>query len=555
MGKKADGNIILIGFSATGKSRVGREVAQLLGWGFIDLDEEIVKRLGKPILQIFAQEGEEYFRKLEQDELARAGKQKNVVITTGGGAILDRRNRELMSRCGMVVCLEAKVETIHRRLLQDTATSGPLRPLLAVQNPLQRIRSLKELRQHYYDAVADWTIHTDNLTPGEVAHEVIQGWQYWNRFHPGKTSYHKDPDFACEVITATERYPIFVGCGLLGDLGKRMRQLGLSGAAYIISDEVVFPLYGAKIRSSLEEAKFTVKSFVLPPGEVTKSIDSAVKIYDFLVGQRAERRDTIIALGGGVIGDLAGFVAATFLRGLPLIQVPSSLIAMVDASIGGKVAVNHPRGKNLIGAFYQPHMVLMDVQALATLPQRELVSGWAEVIKHGLVLDSSLFSFLEEQAENLLKLEPVVTVEAIKRSAALKATIVSEDEKERGRRTLLNYGHTIAHALEAATGYQQFLHGEAVAIGMRGAALLSKRLGLLSIDVVERQCSLLRNFSLPVCCSGIELARVLQAMELDKKVRGKAIHWVLLRGIGEPVIQDDIPDEDATAILKELIAN
>lgn len=554
MGKKTNSNIILIGFSTTGKSRVGREVAKLLGWGFVDLDDDIVKLTDKPIAQIFAQEGEEYFRQIERQELARACKQKNVVVVTGGGAILDPRNRELMSRSGMVVCLEAKVETIYQRVVQDTAISGPLRPLLAVSDPLQRIQSLKEFRQPYY-AIADWTIHTDNLTVEEVAQEIIRGWQYWSRSHSHEISYYQDPDFACEVRTATERYPVFVGWDLLGSLGKHMRQSGLSGAAYIISDEMVFPLYGAEAEKFLREAKYAVDFFVLPPGEATKSVDGAVRIYDFLVGHRAERGDTIIALGGGVIGDLAGFVAATFLRGLPLVQVPTSLIAMVDASVGGKVAVNHPQGKNLIGAFYQPHMVLVDVQALATLPRRELTSGWAEVIKHGLVLDPSLFEFLEKQTEGLKRLEPAATTEAIKRSVALKAAIVSEDEKERGRRTLLNYGHTIAHSLEAATGYQRFLHGEAVAIGMTGAALLSQRLGFLSSEIVERQRSLLRRFDLPISCSTIDLAGVLQAMELDKKMKGKSIRWVLLQDIGQPVIKDGVPAEDIIAILKELSVN
>jgi 3-dehydroquinate synthase len=293
-----------------------------------------------------------------------------------------------------------------------------------------------------------------------------------------------------------------------------------------------------------------------------------------------ERDDILIALGGGMVGDLAGFVAATFLRGMPWIQVPTSLIGMVDASIGGKVAVNHPQGKNLIGAFYQPNFVLADVQTLSSLSQRELTSGWAEAIKHGLILDKEYFEFLEANVDKLVKLEPNIITQAISRSAGIKAGVVSEDEKERGKRTILNYGHTIAHGLESATQYKRFLHGEAVAIGMVGAAKLSQRLGLLSSDVVEQQQALLERFDLPVGLRPtvftvsrspdserseeegkakqshhfpkLSLAEVTRAMELDKKTRGKAIRWVLLEDIGKTIIRSDVPQKEVQAVLQEL---
>jgi 3-dehydroquinate synthase len=297
----------------------------------------------------------------------------------------------------------------------------------------------------------------------------------------------------------------------------------------------------------------------VPPGEETKNMDYAIKIYNFLVGHRAERDDVIIALGGGMVGDLAGFVAATFLRGMFWIQVPTSLIAMVDASIGGKVGINHPDGKNLIGAFYQPTLVLADPQALTTLPQRELVSGWAEVIKHGMILDKEFFVFLEANVNRLTKLEPEAATRAVARSAAIKAQVVNQDEKEReGKRTMLNYGHTIAHGLEAATQYKCFLHGEAVAIGMMGAAKLSQRLGLLPSAAVERQQALLQKFGLPTSLPAmrsnlkLSLAGVTRAMELDKKMKGKAIRWVLLQDIGRTVVRSDVPQKEVLAVLQEL---
>jgi 3-dehydroquinate synthase len=253
---------------------------------------------------------------------------------------------------------------------------------------------------------------------------------------------------------------------------------------------------------------------------------------------------------------------------MPWVQVPTSLVAMVDASIGGKVGVNHPEGKNLIGAFYQPHLVLADCQTLTTLPRRELTSGWAEVVKHGLILDEEYFQFLESNISELTKLEPELLTQAIARSAAIKAQVVSQDEKEReGKRTILNYGHTIAHGLEAATQYKPFLHGEAVAIGMAGAAKISQRLGLLPSGGVERQQVLLQKFGLPTSLQAeaasqrrgkhrsnlkVSLAGISRAMELDKKVKGRAIRWVLLQDIGKAVMRSNVPQKEVLAVLREL---
>jgi len=530
------------------------EVALRLNWNFIDTDDEIVKQTGKPIAEIFRQDGEDKFRKLERETIRKACQRRQIVIAIGGGAIVDPQNYELLAKTGLIVCLEAKPETIYERLFREAASNPDreVRPLLTVDNPLERIRQLKASRQPYY-AKADWTIHTDGLSVGEVAEEVIRASRLLSRADSSQLSAFSDKDIACMVETRTQSYPIFVGYGLLDKLGEKMKQAALSGTATIISDENVFSLYGSKVEGILKDAGFAVNSFVVPPGEETKSMDYAIKIYDFLVEHRAERDDIIIALGGGMVGDLAGFVAATFLRGMPWVQVPTSLVAMVDASVGGKVGVNHPEGKNLIGAFYQPNLVLADPQTLTTLPQRELVSGWAEVIKHGMILDEEFVQFLESNVDRLTKLEPKLLTRAIARSAAIKAQVVSQDEKEReGKRTILNYGHTMAHGLEAATQYKRFLHGEAVAIGMVGAAKLSQRLGLLPSAVVERQQSLLQKFGLPTGFSGLDLTEITRAMELDKKTKEKAIRWVLLQDIGKAVIRSDVPQQEVLAVLQEL---
>jgi 3-dehydroquinate synthase len=564
-------NLIITGFSGTGKSLVAKEVARRLNWDFIDTDDEVIKQTGKPIAEIFRQDGEGRFRELERETIRKACQQRQIVIAIGGGAIVDPQNYELLAKSGLIVCLEAKPETVYERLSHEAACSPEtkVRPLLATENPLERIKQLKASRQPYY-ANVDWTVHTDNLDIEQVAEEVIRAWRLLRVAHPDlgplpsrerkpSSQLEANDDVACLVETATQIYPVFVGYGVLNKLGEKMKKAALSGTATIISDENVFSLYGSKVEEILKDSGFAVGSFVVPPGEETKNIDYTSRIYDFLVAHRMERDDIIIALGGGMVGDLAGFVAATFLRGVPWIQVPTSLIAMVDASIGGKVGINHPEGKNLIGAFYQPDLVLADPQTLTTLPQRELTSGWAEVVKHGLILDKEYFQFLESSVNRLTKLEPEMITQAIARSAAIKAQVVSQDEKEReGKRTILNYGHTIAHGLEAATQYKRFLHGEAVAIGMMGAAKLSQRLGLLPSAAVERQQALLEKFGLPTSLRAersklkLSLALITRAMELDKKVKGKAIRWVLLQDIGKAVVRSDVPQQDVLAVLQEL---
>lgn len=530
-------------------------------WHFVDTDEEIVKQAGMPIVEIFGREGEARFRELERETITRTCQRSETVIAIGGGAIADQQNYQALASAGLIICLEAKPETIYARLFRQAAgrPETEVRPLLAVDDPLDRIRQLKAARQPHY-ARADWTVHTDCLSVSQVAEEVIRAWRLLSHAHGRQLSAVSDKDIACVVETETRRYPVYVGYGLLEALGEKMKLGGLGGKARIISDENVFSIYGKKVGRILKDSGFAVNSFVVPPGEETKCLKYAIRIYDFLVQHRTERDDVIVALGGGVVGDLAGFVAATFLRGMPWVQVPTSLLAMVDASIGGKVGVNHPEGKNLIGAFYQPSLVLADPQTLTTLPQRELTSGWAEVVKHGLILDERFVSFLEDNVSKLAELEPSVLTQAIARSAAIKAEVVSQDERERkGKRTILNYGHTIGHALEAATGYKLLLHGEAVTIGMIAAAKLSQRLGLLSSQAEERQRVLLRRFGLLTSWpqgqgnARISLGEIVRAMELDKKTKGRAIRWVLLEDIGRAVIRDGVPQEDVLSVLQDLL--
>ena len=515
--------IVLTGFSGTGKTKVARLVAARLGWQAVDTDDLIVQRAGKPIPDIFAQDGEDAFRRIERDALAEVCRQPRTVIGVGGGANVSGENRRIMADGGFVVCLEARPETILQRLRPQLKRDPGARPMLATPDPLGRIRELKALRAPFY-ALADYTVHTDGLSPEQVADEVLRAWRRLSAIALAKEGrlaaltvdpiaaapaqpYHPPTDATCVVRAASASYPVFVSWGALPDLGRRLAQAGLGGRAFLIADANVHERWGAAAEEALRSAGFGVAVYTVPAGEASKSLETASAIYDWLVAQRAERGEAIVALGGGMVCDLAGFVAATFARGLPLVHVPTCLLAMVDAAVGGKVAVDHPQAKNLIGAFYQPRLVLADVSVLQTLPPRELTAGWAEVIKHALILDEELLRLLEENAEDAQCLNPEVAERVIARSVALKAAVVSEDEREEtGRRTILNYGHTIGHGLEAAAGYAGLLHGEAVAVGMSGAARIAVRLGMLPPEVAQRQDALLARFGLPLRAPGVDAA-------------------------------------------------
>lgn len=364
-----------------------------------------------------------------------------------------------------------------------------------------------------------------------------------------------DPELAAVVQHSGGSYAVVAGWGILDQLGDRLLDLGIKSPVYIITDSNVMTPYGRTAQRALQKRHIAAHCFIIPAGEPSKSFQLAQAIYEWLVGLKAERGHAIIAVGGGVVGDLAGFVAATFLRGVPLVQVPTSMAAMVDASIGGKVAVNLPQGKNLVGAFYQPKAVLADVRTLATLGKRELAEGWAEAIKHGFILDASLVDVFEEHAEALMDVEPEISTEVIRRSMAIKASVVSQDERETlGIRILLNYGHTIGHALEASTEYGRFLHGEAVSIGMMGAARMAQQLGMIPQSVVDRQRRLLERFSLPIRASSVPVDNVLRAMSLDKKTEGGVTKWVMLADVGKAAVRRDLPRELVEETVRDLVS-
>lgn len=345
-----------------------------------------------------------------------------------------------------------------------------------------------------------------------------------------------------ELDLGERSYPIIIGNKILENFGEALKKYTNSEQVVVVTNTTVAPLYLDIFSRSLSIAGFKVTLFELPDGEEFKSFEWAVKIFDKLVESRVDRNTPIIALGGGVVGDITGFVAATYLRGIPFFQVPTTLLAQVDSSVGGKTAVNHPMGKNLIGAFYQPKLVYIDVDTLKTLDAREIRAGISEVIKYGVIKDEKLFDFLEKNVDSILQLDEKSLEYLIEQSCRIKASVVSEDEREAGQRAILNFGHTYGHAFEAVTKYKEYKHGEAVAIGMIYAGKLAERLGLCNSITGDRICSLINRFELPVDAKGLEKDELLNAMKLDKKVLAGQLKFILPKRIGEVVIKN-VPEE------------
>ena len=338
-------------------------------------------------------------------------------------------------------------------------------------------------------------------------------------------------------------YDILIESGILSSLGQRCAAVGLVGHVAVITNPTVAALYGDVVQTSLVAAGNMVTMITIPDGEEFKNATTLNSVYDALIEAGLGRNSYVVALGGGVVGDLAGFAAATYLRGIPFVQVPTTLLAQVDSSVGGKTAIDHPRGKNLIGAFYQPQLVLIDVDTLATLPEREFRAGMAEVVKYGVALDYDFFEYLEQNVKHVLAMERECLVEVIHRCCALKAQVVEIDEKESGLRAVLNYGHTLGHALETLAGYRKLVHGEAVAMGMALAVRISIAKGYCSETDGSRIVELIKDFGLSVTPPAVERTSLLDALLKDKKTRNGAINFICNKGIGNYVEEKLLPEQ------------
>jgi 3-dehydroquinate synthase len=507
-----------------GKSTVGRRLAERLGMTFVDTDALVERATRLSVAEIFHRYGEPRFRALERRAIGRVVSGRGQVIATGGGAVLDPGNRARLRRAGLTVWLKTNPEVAASRV-----GGANDRPLLGGGQTRDTLAKLIAEREPYY---REALIHVDTSAQSveDVASTIVA------RLQPESS--------VVPVSAGVSKYDVHVGWGSLDRLGEQLAAQTRPCTAAVITNPRVGRAYAGRVAISLSRSGFRPVVVTIPDGERYKTLRTASRVYDELIRRRFERGDMLVALGGGVIGDLAGFVAATYLRGVRYIQVPTTVVAQVDSSIGGKTGVDHPDGKNLIGAFHHPIMVYADVATLRTLPRRELMAGLAEVVKYGVIADASFFSYLEEQADSVLGGVPDVLVEVVRRSAAVKADVVRQDERESGLRRILNYGHTAGHVVETLTGYSAIRHGEAVAIGMDFAARLASRLTLCGDGLVRRQKTLLERFGLPTNLPAITSTRAIRTMRLDKKVREGRVHFVLPREIGrvtvEPVAEKDI---------------
>lgn len=512
MDPQAYSRFFLYGPPGSGKTSLGRMLAGQLSLPFYDLDQEIAARSGKPIPEIFKEEGEPGFRAREQASLDAVLRLPPGVVALGGGALLDEESRARVAAAGSVLLLTAAEAALAERL-QASSTARPL--LGSVWDAGSFTGRLDQLLQRREAHYASFPLRLD--TGGLSREEAVSAAQVCLG--------------AFQVSGMGSSYPVRVQTGGLSALGEALRQAGQSGPVSLASDQNVGALYAERAAAALETSGYAVRTVFIPPGETHKTIDTVASLWRAFLEAGLERGSAVVALGGGVLSDLAGFAAATYLRGVHWAVVPTSLLGMADASLGGKTGADLPQGKNLVGAFHPPSLVLADPRVLATLPPAELRSGLAEVVKHGILADPALFA-LCARGWDALQDEPVLS-EAVRRAVAVKVRFIEADPYERGQRAALNLGHTIGHALEQATGFR-LRHGEAVAIGMVAEARLSERIGLASKGLADEIEALLRGLGLPVKLPrGVSRDSIREAMQVDKKRASGKIHFALPVRIGE----------------------
>jgi shikimate kinase/3-dehydroquinate synthase len=565
--------IVLVGMMGSGKSAIGQRLAARLGLPFVDADAEIVAAAaGMSIPEIFAKYGERYFRDGERRVIMRLLNGGPIVLATGGGAFLDPRTRERIGERGVSVWLDADLKTLLKRVRRKND-----RPLLHTEDPEETLRQLLEARRPVYE-LADIRVESREIpqdamvedTIGVLAAELPRLEELRRRaqskdFAKAMTHLHL-PRATGDGVTHQEivrvalggrSYDIVIGDALLPRAGEYIAQIAPGAACAIITDENVARLHLPIVEQSLKDAGLATTTIIVPPGEASKSLSVYGRVCDDVLAARIERRDLIVALGGGVVGDLAGFVAASVRRGSRFVQIPTTLLSQVDSSVGGKTGINSRHGKNLIGAFHQPSLVLADVDALRTLPPREFRAGYAEVVKYGLIGDARFFDWLDADSEAVFHSQ-AEQICAVAVSCETKATIVARDETEQGERALLNLGHTFGHAFERLTDYDsaRLVHGEGVAIGMACAARFSARRGLCDKAVAERVERHLKAVGLPTRIRDIpdwsdDAQAILDAMYQDKKVERGALTFILLRGIGQAFIAKSVDPNEVLGFLKD----
>lgn len=517
-------NVILIGFMGTGKDAVGRALAAQTGWAFLSIDMMIELQEHKRVAEIFGQYGEAFFRAKERDAIDRVKKLRHTIVATGGGSLLDGDNRYSLKHMGYVICLTAEARVLEERIL-----SSMDRPLATCP---EDVRVLLETRRKVY-ACADRTFDTTSKKPDAVAAEILQEFPLHGR----------DADVrprCVPVSTGQTAYPVHIGSVLCEALLLTIDQAPAAEKIVIVTNPLVGALYGEEVVTLLEKKCRSVHQHVIPDGEFHKNLRTASCLYDFLAGQRVSRNDMLIALGGGVVCDIAGFVASTYKRGIQLVHIPTTLLAQVDAAIGGKSGLDHVLGKNLIGTFYHPAAVVCDISFLASLSEQEYRNGLAEIIKYALIEDAGLFTLLKEKSTLIKARDMSLMAEVITRCVTVKGRIVGADEREgRNIRPRLNFGHTVGHAIESLHGYHNISHGQAIALGMVAEMEWAVRQGLLSRKTAVEAVGLIASYGLPTVLpesSGAQGIR--DFITQDKKAHQGVLSLPVVTDIGNSVIKE-----------------
>jgi shikimate kinase/3-dehydroquinate synthase len=524
--------IVLVGFMGAGKTTVARRLAARMGLEYRDADRVVEERAGAPISEIFERDGEAGFRKLERAVVAELLAGPDAIIALGGGALEDPATRAALGAI-TTVHLEVGFEEAMRRV-----GDGSARPMLAREDP----KALFVRRRSLYRRAAAFAVATDGRAPDDVVDEIL-----------GRLTRAEPPPSPLAPVRipvpTPARHEVVVGAGSARDLAARLPAHVEPEKAFIVTHPSLRGLAGMAA-TSLEAAGVEVVWGVVDEGEGSKSIATAERLLHELAAAELHRGDLVVGFGGGVVCDLAGFVASIYLRGVAVAHVATSLLAQVDAAIGGKTGVNLPHAKNLVGTIYQPALVVCDVELLATLPGAELRSGLAEVVKYGLIAEPDLLDLVATRAQEILRAAPEVLTELVARSAAIKAGVVAADERERGERAHLNYGHTFAHAIEHAAGFGRVRHGEAVAVGMMAAAYLAQNLGRLCDADVEAHRRALDSVGLP-SSAALDYEALERAWRHDKKYR-RGVRFVLLSGLGKPEADVAAPPETIRTALERL---
>ena len=538
-GALAGRSVVLVGLMGAGKTSIGRRLAARLGLPFRDADAEIELAAGCTVPEIFERFGEKEFRDGERRVIARLLAGDPLVLATGGGAYMDPTTRATIRREAVCIWLRCRLPTLLRRVAGRTH-----RPLLNDGDPAEILQRLMETRHPIYaeaDVIVDCGDEPPEVTTSAVQ-DALQAWQPYRRL---------------SVALSSASYDVVTGDNVLARAGALLAPALPQKRAFVVTDETVAPLHLPTLLSGLHATGFQTDHMVVAPGEKSKSLETFAEVTDRLLELKAERRTAVIALGGGVVGDLAGFAAAATLRGLPFVQAPTTLLSQVDSSVGGKTGINTRHGKNLLGAFHQPRMVLADTATLATLPPRELRAGYAEVVKAGLIGDAAFYAWCEHNGAAVIAGDRDAQGEAVMRACAFKALVVGDDEREEkpsDGRALLNLGHTFGHALEAELGFGTILHGEAVATGIGLAFRLSASLGLCDSEEAERVIEHLNAVGLPgelaMLNRRLSAGKLIAHMGRDKKNRDGQLTFVLARGIGRAFTSRDVPVEAVTDLLR-----